>query len=528
MVGRCMTSVIWGFLADKYGRKPVIIIGILSVIIFGTGFGFSTNFWVGLLMRFLLGGFNGILGTTKAYASEICNEKHQALGISVVGTCWGLGLIIGPAMGGYLSQPALKYPDLFPKGSLYDMFPYLLPSVCTSVFAVAVLIASFQLPETLHIHNKSLEEPKEEQPEVISEGAGEYPVLRALKLPERESQLAPENPSSARICQGIDSPILLSSPIKSFRSSFDQLTRTLSGRFSNNPSERGGTTADEENIQTSDHQVDEKDVVVAVLFTNNNNNNKIVNTRNEKDVPVEACKEENKIQMLGGGDDGFGHNKKTSLLSNWALMASIAVYCFWSLQDIAYTEIYSLWCVSPADEGGLGLTTTDVGQLLAASGFGMLVFQLSFFPVVVNTVGPILTTRCAALLSIPLLAVLPFYPQMHGTTLWVVLCLSSVVRFILSVTTLTASFLLVNNSVPQARRGVANGLSMSFGSFFKAVGPAGGGAIFSWAQSRHGATILPGNNLVFFFLGCVSFITALLTLEPFLPASTDHPFIEEF
>ncbi len=30
---------------------------------------------------------------------------------------------------------------------------------------------------------------------------------------------------------------------------------------------------------------------------------------------------------------------------------------------------------------------------------------------------------------------------------------------------------------PQARRGVANGLSMSFGSFFKAVGPAGGGAM---------------------------------------------------
>jgi hypothetical protein len=199
---------------------------------------------------------------------------------------------------------------------------------------------------------------------------------------------------------------------------------------------------------------------------------------------------------LGGGDYGFEHNTNTSLLSNWGLMASIAVYCFWSLQDIAYTEIYSLWCVSPADEGGLGLTTTDVGQLLAASGFGMLVFQLSFFPVVVNTVGPILTTRYAALLSIPLLAVLPFYPQMHGTTLWVVLCLSSVVRFILSVTTLTASFLLVNNSVPQARRGVANGLSMSFGSLFKAIGPAGGGAIFSWAQSRHGATILPGMSSV--------------------------------
>jgi hypothetical protein len=82
-----------------------------------------------------------------------------------------------------------------------------------------------------------------------------------------------------------------------------------------------------------------------------------------------------------------------------------------------------------------------MGDGCQSTGFGMLVFQLSFFPVVVNTVGPILTTRCAALLSIPLLAVLPFYPQMHGTTLWVVLSLSSVVRFILSVCQLDQNFL---------------------------------------------------------------------------------------
>jgi hypothetical protein len=31
-------------------------------------------------------------------------------------------------------------------------------------------------------------------------------------------------------------------------------------------------------------------------------------------------------------------------------------------------QIFSLWCVSPASNGGLGLTTTDVGQILAISG----------------------------------------------------------------------------------------------------------------------------------------------------------------
>jgi len=41
-----------------------------------------------------------------------------------------------------------------------------------------------------------------------------------------------------------------------------------------------------------------------------------------------------------------------------------------------------------------------MGDGCQSTGFGMLVFQLSFFPVVVNTVGPILTTRCAAVRNI--------------------------------------------------------------------------------------------------------------------------------
>jgi len=65
MVGRFSTAVFWGMAADKYGRKPVIIIGVGSVIIFGMGFGFSTNFWFALSMRFLLGSFNGMLATVK-------------------------------------------------------------------------------------------------------------------------------------------------------------------------------------------------------------------------------------------------------------------------------------------------------------------------------------------------------------------------------------------------------------------------------------------------------------------------------
>ncbi|KAI5431007.1 Multidrug resistance-associated protein 7, variant 5 [Lathyrus oleraceus] len=70
---------------------------------------------------------------------------------------WGIGLVIGPALGGYLAQPAVKYPHLFPKDSFWDKFPYFLPSLSVSAFAFVVAIACIWLPETLHNHPLSNE-----------------------------------------------------------------------------------------------------------------------------------------------------------------------------------------------------------------------------------------------------------------------------------------------------------------------------------------------------------------------------------
>uniref|UniRef100_A0A453HQB6 Major facilitator superfamily (MFS) profile domain-containing protein n=1 Tax=Aegilops tauschii subsp. strangulata TaxID=200361 RepID=A0A453HQB6_AEGTS len=78
--------------------------------------------------RFLLGALNGLLGPMK------------------VSTAWGIGLIIGPALGGYLALPAEKYPNIFSPDSLFGRFPYFLPCLCTSVFAAIVLISCIWMP----------------------------------------------------------------------------------------------------------------------------------------------------------------------------------------------------------------------------------------------------------------------------------------------------------------------------------------------------------------------------------------------
>ncbi|CAL4924898.1 unnamed protein product [Urochloa decumbens] len=89
----------------------------------------------------------------KAYCIEVCRSEHHALGLSIVHTAWGMGLVIGPALGGYLAQPATKYPDSFSKLSALGRFPYLLPSLAVSLFATVVLVVCIWLPETIHLHS---------------------------------------------------------------------------------------------------------------------------------------------------------------------------------------------------------------------------------------------------------------------------------------------------------------------------------------------------------------------------------------
>ncbi|KAF5197502.1 Zinc induced facilitator-like, partial [Thalictrum thalictroides] len=105
MFGRSLTSVLWGVIADRYGRKPMILICTVSML--GPVeqlFGLSTRFWMAVVTRFLLGCINGLLGTIKAYASEVSREEHQTLALSLVSTAWGIALIVGPALGGFLAQ----------------------------------------------------------------------------------------------------------------------------------------------------------------------------------------------------------------------------------------------------------------------------------------------------------------------------------------------------------------------------------------------------------------------------------------
>ncbi|KAK2407552.1 protein ZINC INDUCED FACILITATOR-LIKE [Trifolium repens] len=388
MLGRSLTSVAWGMVSDRYGRKPVLIIGIIAVVIFNTLFGLSTNFWMAIITRFLLGSLNGVLGPVKAYATELFREEHQAIGLSTVSAAWGIGLIIGPAIGGYLAQPAEKYPQLFAKDSFWDKFPYFLPCFIISALALTVAIACIWIPETLHNHSGSNE-----------------------------------------------------------------------------------STDDAEALENGSERVDK-----------------------EKNV-----------------------QKNENLFMNWPLMSSIIAYSVFSLHDVAYQEVFSLWAVSPPKLGGLNFSTDDVGNVLSISGLALVIYQIFVYPSVEKACGPIAFARITGIFSIPLLQSYPCIAMLSGISLYIVISIASMLKNVMSVTITTGLFLIQNRVVEQHQRGAANGISMTAMSFFKAIGPAAGGTILTWSQKRMDASILPGTQMVFFFLNLVEGLGIILMFKPFLP-----------
>lgn len=91
------------------------------------------------------------MGVSKTSVTEIVKSKHHEMrGFGMINGMWGLGMIVGPSIGGILSRPAIQYPSLVSSTSVWAKYPYLLPcTVCSTLAVIAFFGILIFLPETL-------------------------------------------------------------------------------------------------------------------------------------------------------------------------------------------------------------------------------------------------------------------------------------------------------------------------------------------------------------------------------------------
>jgi MFS transporter, DHA1 family, tetracycline resistance protein len=91
-----------GALSDKYGRRPLLLSSVLSTFIsFLILANTESKFWI-FFSRVLDGLIGGNIALANAYITDITSEDERSKGMGIIGSAFGLGFVIGPALGGFL------------------------------------------------------------------------------------------------------------------------------------------------------------------------------------------------------------------------------------------------------------------------------------------------------------------------------------------------------------------------------------------------------------------------------------------
>ncbi|KAF9223893.1 MFS multidrug-resistance DHA1 sub-family [Gyrodon lividus] len=147
---QALTVLHWSRVSDHIGRKPVVLTGLFGLSASMYCFGLARTFWGLVLSRALNGALNGNIGVMKSMIVEITDSTNLAQAYAYMPIAWSSGATLGPFLGGSLSRPADRFPDVFGGWEFFEKYPYFLACAVPATFsALAWLVTFLFLRETL-------------------------------------------------------------------------------------------------------------------------------------------------------------------------------------------------------------------------------------------------------------------------------------------------------------------------------------------------------------------------------------------
>lgn len=106
-LGQFFAEPFWGRLSDRIGRKPVLLMTLVANALGYLALAFVPDIWTAIAVRLFTGLGAGNISTVQGYVADVTPPERRAGRMGLIGAAFGLGFIVGPGLGGLLTQPQL-------------------------------------------------------------------------------------------------------------------------------------------------------------------------------------------------------------------------------------------------------------------------------------------------------------------------------------------------------------------------------------------------------------------------------------
>jgi len=484
-VAQFFSAYFWGMASDRYGRRPILLCGIIGASISSLMFGLSSSFWWALMSRSLYGILNGNLGVYKTYLAEISDKSNQARVFTYMAVTFSVGSIIGPLLSGLTSDPLKQYAVLsrvLPQFliSLLTKFPFLLPNFIMSLMSiVSFFFGLYYLKET-----------------------NQRVLSRRVQQQQQQQEKEQEE---------------------------DDLELQEEGETTNKQIEQEEENIDEEQESLPNSTL--KTVVVDHGEGDNGEEGEDVDGADDKTDDLSLFKQKEKkslstVMTKPKYVRWFGTVKQklkfeNEIFQSYAPLATVALYAVYGFVGTVFNELMPLWLVLKVEDGGLGFVQRQIGIMNAVSFVFLLLWSLIFVPRIIKRFGCLITIRSAIILGAAPIALTPAvnFVASYRILTWACLIFVYVWRHSAFQAVFASLTIMSNNSVSPLNMGQLNGISQSSVALTRAIGPVVGTSLFSLLLS---VGVFP-LNVYFMYFVLTGLFLSLLLVTIRLPKTIDTP-----